>query len=83
MNDNPQDASPEEPTCLERGDRRGCEGPVSYRMPLSGSGESFPRCAKHWHARLASQERLRERHPETVPADFDPSYAGERWNEDD
>ncbi|MFF1820408.1 hypothetical protein ACFVWG_24090 [Kribbella sp. NPDC058245] len=33
--------------------------------------------------RLATEDRLHARYPETAPADFDPSYAGERWSEDD
>lgn len=77
----------ERPTCINSGDPEGCDGAVEYRMALSGTGKSFPRCAKHWAARLVTESELRQRygHPDSdvPPADFDPTYAGERWNEDD
>ena len=60
----------------------GCEGPVEYRMPLSATGRSFPRCEKHWHERLDKQREIDERYPYHQPADFDPMYAGERWDDD-
>ena len=59
-----------------------CEGPVEYRMPLSGTGKSFPRCDKHWEKRLDVQQGINERYPTHAPSDFDPSYAGESWDED-
>lgn len=59
-----------------------CEGAVEYRMALSGTGISYPRCDKHWSVRLDAEEKLRERYPVMQPSDFDPSYAGERWDED-
>jgi len=74
---------PELPTCLNSSDETGCAGTVEYRMPLSGTGKSFPRCDKHWRRRLEQEEDLRRRYPVQQPADFDPLYAGERWNEDD
>lgn len=63
----------------------GCEGPVEYRTALSGTGRSFPRCDHHWAERLEIQEGINERYPDSPlpPSDFDPYYAGERWNEDD
>jgi hypothetical protein len=73
---------PETIECLN--DRGGgtCRGPVEYRMPLSGTGRSFPRCELHWEERLAEQERIDARYPTFAPSNFDPSYAGERWDED-
>lgn len=59
-----------------------CAGAVEYRYPLSGTGQSFPRCEKHWEERLENEEKLRERYPEHAPSDFDPAYAGEYWGED-
>jgi hypothetical protein len=59
-----------------------CAGPVEYRMALSGTGKSFPRCEHHWHKRLEVQEGINRRYPEHQPSDFDPSYAGESWDED-
>jgi len=66
--------------CLEGPE--GCEGAVEYRMPLSGTGKAFPRCDKHWEQRLDKQEDINRRYPVNAPQDFDPSYAGEHWDED-
>lgn len=69
--------------CLdEHAEDGGCEGAVEYRMPLTESGRSFPRCEKHWAARVDFQRYIGERYPQSAPADFDPAYAGERWEED-
>lgn len=80
-----QQDDPENPTCLDDGDPEGCEGKVEYRLPLTDTGIPYPRCDKHWAARLDIQAGINERYPDSPipPADFDPSYAGERWNEDD
>lgn len=59
-----------------------CEGTVEYRMPLSGTGVSFPRCELHWQERLERQYQIDSRYPMQAPADFDPYYAGESWDED-
>lgn len=68
--------------CLDAGPN--CAGPIEYRMPLSPSGHAFPRCELHWDLRLAEQERINRLYGSpTAPSDFDPSYAGERWDEDD
>lgn len=71
----------ENPTCLNEGPD--CEGPVEYRMPLSGTGESFPRCDKHWSDRLDQEQITRERYPDHPPADWSPDDAGEHWDEED
>lgn len=70
------------PTCLEAGPE--CRGPVEYRMPLSGTGRAFPRCDHHWDKRLDEQERINRSYPDSplAPSWFDPTYAGERWDED-
>lgn len=71
--------------CLdEHPDGQGCRGPIEYRMPLSATGRSFPRCEAHWEERLDRQAEINERYPDTpiAPSWFDPSYAGERWNDD-
>ena len=69
-------------TCLD--DHLGdCKGPVEYRDPLSATGRSFPRCDKHWEDRVEIQEGIDARYPVHAPADFDPMYAGERWDEED
>ena len=72
----------EELECLDDYGEGTCTGAVEYRMPLSGTGKSFPRCDGHWDARLAKQEELREYESDTPPDWFDESYAGERWDED-
>lgn len=66
--------------CLEHDDT--CSGPVEYRMALSATGRSFPRCESHWERRLAEQDRINRQYPPTAPADFDPLYAGESWDGD-
>jgi hypothetical protein len=35
-----------------------CEGEVEYRIPMSPTGKSFPRCEKHFSERLDTQERI-------------------------
>ena len=74
---------PELPRCINGPDE--CDGKVEYRLPLSDTGKSFARCDGHWAKRMILQADLRQRIPDTdvPPADFDPLYAGERWNEDD
>lgn len=79
------DVEPEEaetPECINAGPD--CDGAVEYRMPLSGTGQSFPRCDKHWDDRLETQRGIDERYPDSphAPSDFDPTYAGESWDED-
>ena len=59
-----------------------CEGAIENRMALSSTGKSFPRCEKHFEARLKTQDEINERYPTLPPSDFDPAYAGERWDED-
>ena len=77
------DETTETPTCLDAGED--CKGPVEYRMPLSGTGRSFPRCDKHWSDRLDTQDRLRRDYgvdSDVPPVGFDPADAGERWDDD-
>ncbi|MFE9833972.1 hypothetical protein ACFYP4_02315 [Streptomyces sp. NPDC005551] len=62
-----------------------CTGSVEYREPLSGTGRSFPRCDGHWDARLKKQEEINARYApfsDVPPAGFDPTYAGERWDDE-
>ena len=53
---------------------------------MSGSGMTFPRCDKHYQAyadRLRPvMDDIRRRYPKQAPSDFDPTYAGESWDED-
>jgi hypothetical protein len=59
-----------------------CRGSVEYRMALSDTGQSFPRCEAHWAEAVDREMDLRRRYPVIAPADWDPSYAGERWDDD-
>jgi hypothetical protein len=62
-----------------RGD---CRGPVEMRLRPS-DWKSFPRCDHHAEAWYAEQERIQRAYGgATAPSDFDPAYAGERWDED-
>ncbi len=67
-------------TCLDADAT--CEGAVEYRTALSCTGRSFPRCDRHWQHRLDVQEGINARYPALPPADFDPAYAGEAWDEE-
>ena len=60
-----------------------CAGEVEYRMPLSGTGQSFPRCEKHWAERLDRQAEIDRRYPTHPPSDWSPLDAGESWYEDE
>jgi hypothetical protein len=71
--------------CLDHhSDSTPCQGPVEYRFALSGTGRSFPRCDHHWAERLERQAGIDRRYPDSPmpPSDFDPTYAGERWDDD-
>ena len=71
----------DEMKCLNHGPE--CAGPVEYRTPLSGTGRAFPRCDFHWEKRLDEQERIQARYGSpAAPRDFDPGFAGERWEEE-
>lgn len=62
-----------------------CNGSVEYRHSLTGTGVPIPRCDKHWAARLDKQDEINRRyapHSDVPPSDFDPYYAGERWDDD-
>lgn len=61
-----------------------CSGGVQYRMPLSGTGRSFPRCDGHWNKRLEKEDQLRRDFPDSPvpPPWFDPMAAGETWDVD-
>lgn len=77
--------TPDEPLeCLDRHDN-GCTGAVEMRHPLSGTGIPYPRCDGHWDSRLRRQEEINARYApfsDVPPAGFDPTYAGERWDDD-
>ena len=71
--------------CMESEDKRTpCEGAVQLRLhPYTTV--SWPRCDIHFHRwmeKLEENERRYHGHSDVPPSDFDPTYAGERWDED-
>lgn len=67
--------------CLERGPA--CQGPVTLHLnPDRDDLKAFPRCEFHQARRLESAERNRELMGDVAPSWFDPTYAGERWDEE-
>jgi hypothetical protein len=67
--------------CLQEGDD--CRGPVDYHItPDRDDFKAFPRCEHHFQLRLESAQRNREYLSPVPPKWFDPTYAGERWDED-
>lgn len=70
--------------CLE-GPSEDCSGPVEMRWP--GYGEKqWPRCEHHGESRVRREQEsmARNGNPDSpcAPAGFDPSYAGERWDDE-
>lgn len=67
-----------------------CKGEVALRMPLSGTGKSFPRCEHHWELRLKEQDRINTTYgpdSDLPPSWFHGSWGGtndcgERWDDD-
>jgi hypothetical protein len=65
-----------------------CEGDVFYHSALSGSGLRYARCEKHFDEYVErvqpKLDEIAERYPDTelAPSWFDPTYAGESWNDD-
>lgn len=70
--------------CIEASGERACVGETVYRESLSGTGTPIARCAGHWERRLVEQERINRTYPDSPnpPSWFDPSAAGEHWNDD-
>ena len=72
----------EQPRCLQEGPD--CQGPVEYHInPDRDDFKAFPRCEFHQRKRLDQAEKNRGWMSDVPPAWFDPTYAGERWSEDD
>lgn len=61
-----------------------CRGPVEFRPSLTGTGTPIPRCDFHWNRRLEREDELRSAYPDSSipPMWFDPTAAGERWDDD-
>jgi hypothetical protein len=67
---------PEPLRCNNAGDGK-CQGEVQHR--LIGK---YPRCDYHYQRRLKLEDEINRKYPYHQPADFDPTYAGERWDDD-
>jgi hypothetical protein len=66
-------------------DKGNCRGDVELRPSLTGTGLSIARCDRHWEERLDEQDRINSTYgvdSDVAPDWIDPSYAGERWDED-
>lgn len=73
--------------CLDAA-QGGCHGETYPRPALSGSGLAYLRCDKHFEdyaQRVGPKIAETRRHypdSDVPPSWFDPSLAGERWNDD-
>lgn len=70
--------------CIAEGDpTMTCAGEVNEYWSRSGCTKSA-RCEAHWMAHNEMLDGIAERYPDSdaAPAWFDPTYAGERWNDD-
>ena len=65
-----------------RADDVTCDGPVEYHL-VGLSLRAWPRCTKHLRERLDLfvNSIEREAMSSVAPSWFDPSYAGESWDE--
>lgn len=67
--------------CVDRDDT--CKGTVEEHSSRSGM-TSARRCAGHWESHNRRLDRIARDFPDSpfAPSWFDPTYAGESWNED-
>jgi hypothetical protein len=70
-------------TTADQPDAGPCEGEVSVYWSRSGL-TSTERCEGHQRAHWDALDAIAQRYPDsdTPPAWFDPTYAGESWNDD-
>lgn len=70
--------------CLDDRGEGTCRGPVEYHSVDPGRASAVPRCDHHWGERLRRRENSIEAYEnsDVAPGWFDPTYAGERWDED-
>ena len=71
---------PEE--CMDAGNPRKapCRGPLEEYY--SDMGTRATRCTVHTAEHYALMDSINQRYPQHAPANFDPAYAGERWDDD-
>lgn len=60
-----------------------CQGPVEGRPSAAGTGTLIYRCTAHARAAQKQAEAIRSRYPDSPnpPGWFDPTTAGESWDE--
>ena len=70
--------------CMDERDDSPCQGPVAYHSVDPGRATAVERCAKHWADRLDRMSNSVERYANSdlAPSWFDPSFAGERWDDE-
>jgi hypothetical protein len=73
----------EQTECLEER-QGGCAGPVVGRPSYAGTGTPIYRCTHHDEVAYRKFEEARNRYPDssTPPGWFDPTAAGESWDEE-
>lgn len=78
-----QDGRPAHSECVDFG-RGECSGAVVFHSVDPGRASAPPRCATHWTERLERREQSIEKYEnsDVPPTWFDPTYAGESWEED-
>jgi hypothetical protein len=64
--------------CLEHSPD--CKGKVTNTT--TDGIKYWPRCEFHEELRQDLEQRIRERYPYNQPSNFDPDYAGERWDDE-
>lgn len=67
--------------CIGRGTTP-CHGTAPPRSRSAAAEHRSPAVTGTPNARLDREDEIRRRYPRHQPADFDPTYAGERWDED-
>lgn len=70
--------------CVDSGLDSSCGGDRTEYCFGYGLKGSYTRCGVHFAAYMERAEKINRRYPDSPipPADFDPTYAGERWNDD-
>lgn len=61
-----------------------CRGELSFRRSAGGTCD-ITRCDTHWEERDEKMAQINEAYPDSpiAPSWFDPTYAGESWEEPD
>lgn len=65
------------PVCLDANDYESCVGLTDYRMAMSPTGISYPRCDGHYEARWETQERISRDYGVPLTYDSPSSWADE------